>query len=540
MAFGSFFCIFVAMNNKIWGLFLVLLLGWCGGCIENDIPYPVIVGEVKQIEFAGQKELKIDAAKREITLVLNDTVDMRAVEVLAFELSEEARATIKKGDLLDFSNGDKAAYVVSDNAYQFTVSTYQDYEWKIAVSQPLGRKIEVDGSVGEANIDTESKLAVVDVSDESTDLYGVVVRAFCLGPALATYSPDPFSITDYSKPRTITVSFFGLTEEWTIAMRKVKVNVLTGTVNAWAKFAEVTGDASASSPLTPSFEYRKKGDTEWQTEAATRVGGKISAVLKGLAPNTDYVFRAKLGEELAAEKTFRTEATPLIGNMGFEEWAQEGKNWFPNATAGNIFWATGNEGVTSVAPQSNTAPTTEVKEGQRAAKIATIDGVPMVGLAAGSLFTGDFKTEVMAPLTSPKFGRPYQGRPTQLSFWYKYAPTKVTKVGSGTPEDMMNKTDRCLIYIYLGDWEGTLTSIQLREPDKSKIPGAIAYGEFVTDKSVTSYTQQTIKLTYFDKTRPVKKILIVGTSSIYGDFYTGGEGSTLYWDDLQFGWDYVE
>ena len=519
---------------------LMLLALWsvlCVGCIENDIPYPVIAGEVKQIEFEGQKEMKIDATKRQITLVLNDTVDMRSVEVLALELTAEARSTIKQGDRLDFSNGAKGTYVVSDKPYKFTVSTYQDYDWTIVVTQPLNRRIEMDGSVGAANIDTESRMAVVSVSQE-TDLYGVVVREFCLGPALATYSPDPFATTNYSKRVKIAVSFFGLTEEWTVEVQRSNSNVTTGAVNPWAVFAEVDGTAVASSPLTPSFEYRKKSAAEWQSAAAVRSGNKISGVLKGLSPNTDYVFRAKLGDEVASEKSFRTEATPQIENMGFEEWAQSGITWYANATAAATYWGSGNPGVTAPlagGKPSNTAPTTDAKEGKLAAQISTI-AVPVVSLAAGSLFTGDFILQ-MPPkeLDSPKFSRPYAGRPTQLSFWYKYAPVKID-VARKKPEEL-GKMDRCIVYIYLGDWEGTLLSSQLA---KENTPGAIAYGEFITDKAVSSYTKQTINLTYYDKKRTVKKILVVGTSSINGDFYTGGVGSTLWLDDLQFGWDPIE
>lgn len=528
------------MMKKICVHSLALLLALCGGCVMNDIPYPVILGEVKEITFEGQKELKIDAAKRLITLVLNDTVDMRAVEVLDITLSSDARSTVKKGDRLDFSTGDKASYTLNDSAYLMTVSTYQDYEWKIAVSQPLGLKVGVDGSVGDAIIDTESRTVLVKVSEESTTLTGIVVRDFCLAPAGATYAPDPYATTNYQEPKEFTVRYFDLEEKWQVIVQQVKVNVATGKVTPWAKFAEVTGDISSSSPLSPVFEYREKSATEWQSVAAVRAGSKISAVLKGLLPNHDYVFRAKLGEEVASEVAFRTEATPEIENMGFEAWALAGKTWFANASASATFWASGNPGVTGVPvnKESNTSRTDDKKEGQFAAKIETIK-VPVVILAAGSLFTGDFVTNINKPLDSPKFSRPYSGRPTQITFWYKYAP-KIIDVARGKPEEL-GKMDRCLIYIYLGDWEGTLSSSQLaKEADKSKTPGAIAYGEFVSDQAVGSYTKQTINLTYFDKTKPVKKILLVGTSSIYGDFYTGGEGSTLYWDELSFGWDYVE
>jgi len=51
------------------------------------------------------------------------------------------------------------------------------------------------------------------------------------------------------------------------------------------------------------------------------------------------------------------------------------------------------------------------------------------------------------------------------------------------------------------------------------------------------YEQFTIKLDYRDVTRTPKYIVIVAAASKYGDYFTGGVGSTLYLDEFEFIYD---
>ncbi|MDE7074593.1 MAG: hypothetical protein K2O69_06035, partial [Odoribacter sp.] len=62
-------------------------------CISNDVPYPVIYGNVTKIEFNGQQKSVINTKTRTIELTLSDTVDIYAVRLNAIELSADpARA----------------------------------------------------------------------------------------------------------------------------------------------------------------------------------------------------------------------------------------------------------------------------------------------------------------------------------------------------------------------------------------------------------------------------------------------------------------
>ena len=53
-----------------------------------------------------------------------------------------------------------------------------------------------------------------------------------------------------------------------------------------------------------------------------------------------------------------------------------------------------------------------------------------------------------------------------------------------------------------------------------------------------AYERFEIDIKYRDTNRKPTYILIVASSSKYGDYFTGGEGSTLYLDELELSFDY--
>lgn len=66
----------------------------------------------------------------------------------------------------------------------------------------------------------------------------------------------------------------------------------------------------------------------------------------------------------------------------------------------------------------------------------------------------------------------------------------------------------------------------------------IAYGSFESGQSIPQYIPFEIKLDYKSTQRIPRYILIVASSSKYGDYFTGGAGSTLWLDDLELLYDY--
>ena len=216
-------------------------------------------------------------------------------------------------------------------------------------------------------------------------------------------------------------------------------------------------------------------------------------------------------------------------NLNFDTWSQNPtgtfkKSWYPNADGSNSFWATGNDGVTSSlagSRDSSTRPEEKSVVNGKAAYMVTLGSVPLVGVAAGNLFIGDYKTNAQSPKDSPKFGRSFTGaRPTGLKGWYKYTSKPVDYVGN--PDNLKN--DECHIYLRLWD-------------DKDN---EIGYGEFIGKETVTQYTQFRFDVTYTNKTAKPAKITIVATSSHYGGDFTGmkvtgsvGVGSELWVDEFE-------
>lgn len=498
----------------------LLLLGLLlSGCIKNDIPYPLIVGSVTEFGAIGQKECTINSETRVITLVMTDTIDMRNVIVSSMVIDPKDA----KCDL------DISLPINLTTPLSFTITTYQQYNWKIEATQPIERDVQVENQVGSANIDPINKKVMVYVAKDQP-LSNIVIKKMLLGPSNSTISPDPATVTDFSTSQTFTVKYRDVTETWVVYVQQVLSNAVTGSVNPWACFAMVSGGVLQSSDQTCGFEYKASADTEWKKLDVVPENGKISAKIPGLSPSTSYLFRAFQGQDKGADMAFTTDQAPTVPNMNMDGWntAANGCN-NPWATGQTPFWSSGNEGVVFSGKPSNTTPSDDSHQGN-AAKLETI-AAPLVDLAAGNLFTGQFILNVPKPLNSPKFGQPYTGRPTSLSFWYKYTSKTINVSKNPT---YMGTPDKCIIYIYLGKWGKPLLSSELKG---LQTPGIIAYGELVNDQTVTSFTKHTIKIEYIDTVTQPTDVIIVATSSIYGDLYTGGIGSTLFVDDFEFGWE---
>ena len=64
-------------------------------------------------------------------------------------------------------------------------------------------------------------------------------------------------------------------------------------------------------------------------------------------------------------------------------------------------------------------------------------------------------------------------------------------------------------------------------------PRVIAYGQFTKGSTVSNWTSETITLDYKNTELAPTHILVVASSSKYGDFFTGGVGSTLVVDNMK-------
>lgn len=280
-----------------------------------------------------------------------------------------------------------------------------------------------------------------------------------------------------------------------------------------------------------TFGYREVGTADWtyvdeQLVVIDEQNKTFSATVN-LFLAKKYEMQAISRDDAGAVKALSTVRPAEPTNMGFDEWWLDSKTWFPYAQGGAKDWDSGNGGLTSSfanrAP--NTTPEyTKVFKGAAAAKLESVDA-PVVGFAAGNLFTGYFKFDLGAAiggnmLAMVHFGRPYAARPIQFRGYYMYSPVVIN---TGKAHD--GEMDQCNIYISLEKWGEGVTE----RPANRVIVGT---GDFRTAESNDTYKEFVMDVTYTSNEMP-DHILLVATSSIYGDQMIGGKGSVLYVDDLE-------
>ena len=138
-----------------------------------------------------------------------------------------------------------------------------------------------------------------------------------------------------------------------------------------------------------------------------------------------------------------------------------------------------------------------------------------------------------------EFGKPFGARPIALHGYYQYTPAvinHVDRVPAGVNIQEGTTMDECSIFIALATQSFTFNNgdessfIDYEGDDR-----IIAYGELPSGAATSGngYTEFTIPLRYKSLTQKPTHIIVVCSASKYGDYMTGGEGSTLYVDDFE-------
>lgn len=503
-------------------------------CLKNDIPYPTVEAEFLSITVDGQASpATIDTKNRIVTLNLSEQVDIKNVNITGYTITDGAKIS---GDIL--------GYIDLTHDCTVTLSIYQDYKWTITASQPIERYFTVDGQVGASVIDAQARRAVAYVS-ESRGNKAVKVNTLKLGPAdVTTMTPNLVGQTvNFSTPQRVSLSYHNSEVQWTVYVETTSVQVSLDEADAWTNVIWLYG--SAQEGKENGFEYRKAGAAEWTKVPAANVahsGGSFSARISGLDALTSYEVRAVSDDLTSEEQTVTTEGYLTIPNFSFDEWWQDGKVWCPWSETGDAYWGTGNKGATTLG-DSNSVPSNDTWNGS-AGKSAELNtkfvGLGTIGkLAAGNIFTGTYKkTDGTNGILD--FGRPFTGRPTKMTGHFKYKCVDISHTSSEYTH-LKGQPDTASIYIALTNWSEPYeirtrpTNRQLFDKNADYV---IAYGELETGKSVDNWTDFTINLTYRRTNEKPTYILIVASASKYGDFFTGGSGSTLWIDDFNLEWDY--
>lgn len=518
----------------------------------------------------------------EVNKSVTTRADITSTEAIAVDVIDESALVVKHADdwnemndvLLPVATYTIKAYSADKDkeAQGFDAAPYYEGQTEVAIEANKAKAVEITCKLAQAKVSINcsesfktafsdysctvegTDLSIPFVKDESRAAYvkagqSLTVKVdFGNGKSFSQQITEKTEAAYYYKVNldvTEGNASFDISVDQTIHQYEVTVKVptkqesadmVTGDIRndiskVWGQFAYLSGACNLEEITSPvQFRYKKKADAEWTTvEAVQEEGTKnYSAKVAPLDFGTQYEYYILCGDKAGETCTFTTESYVEIPNLNFDTWSQNGKNWYPNADASNSYWATGNEGVTTLG-NSNSVPVegSDARNG-KAGKLETVT-VALVGYAAGNLLIGNYSTNINNMAASVQFGRSYNGaRPVKLSGYYKYTPgTSMNKNGK-IPSDRTLTVDECDIYVKL--WSGDVV---------------IAESHFVTNQTVSEYTQFELPIEYTDMTKRPDKITIVATSSRYGGEFEGSgmlnskvvgqvaAGSTLWVDDFE-------
>lgn len=370
---------------------------------------------------------------------------------------------------------------------------------------------------------------------------------------------------------TVTVDGTMTQYECTITVNPNDASAALLSANPWAKFAYLKAESvnpGGADISSLKFQYREKDTETWTdaeaTEETDEESNKFYTGKTGeLEPATKYEYRLASADGKSfttPAEEFTTEAATELPNGDFESWCTRSAKTalankdtrFPcseaDYDAGNMFWDTSNRGANSMTAINPTNSETKfVASGDTAACLKTAKVLGSF-LAAASLYTGEFVSATLSGLSATAlidFGRPFTSRPIALKGHYKYTPAKV-EVGGELPSNATvsaGSDDQCAIYIALAKGthrvnntdSDTFLTLEKIEGDEN----IIAYGELPSGTATQGdgYVDFTIPLKYKNLTDTPTHIIVVCSASKYGDYMTGGEGSTLYVDGFSLVYD---
>ena len=367
----------------------------------------------------------------------------------------------------------------------------------------------------------------------SSQVYGANEAAVEFGPFLSGLSMGDYYLTldvidTRNRYKTATV----------VLSVTSPVEADATSVTPWVGFALLSGRwYTEERPSGLRFQWKKAGAANWTDYAGTvsynDAAATFSAELYGLEASTAYVFRAKTDkEEENREIAFTTLPAGTIPNLSFDDWYQDGKVWYAASSASTRVWDSANKGAASLIGSTTTPETSTVVRG-KAARMESDYAV--IKFAAGNIYIGSF-VKLAGMGAELDWGIPFSSRPVALHGYYKYSPVTIDRTESpyGYKKGDM---DACSIKMYLCDWSApfrvnTSASTFLQDND----PSIIAMCDFTSDVATSGYVEFTFPLQYRDKRTP-KYVVIVGAASRLGDYFTGGEGSVLWLDELSLVYD---
>ncbi|MBO4613217.1 MAG: PCMD domain-containing protein [Bacteroidaceae bacterium] len=412
------------------------------------------------------------------------------------------------------------------------------------------RNFKMGTTVGSAYFPVAPLNLMLSVTNKSGQQWGKTDRIE--DPQARDHFIITYKVAEGGKMGGVTVYVDDATQTYTYTIevpRKSSTALEAKPANAWGNFAMLSGMVTAK---TSDFvadnvvlQWKKQSDADWTTvanSALTVSGDNYSYKLLSLSPATDYRYRFQYKKDdvevNSNEVAFKTDPMTEITNGGFENWYKDGSVWYPNADANNHFWDSSNPGSASMGESYNvtTKSTTDVHSGTGAARLGST--YVIIKFAAASIYSGEFDHLVGTKGAVLNWGQPFTARPTAFKGWMKYTPGSINRGSqpSGVGAPAKNENDVCQIYCALLTERLTIdnTDMSTFPAWDGSDPRIIAYGSLTQNTSDANWKQFNIPLTYYNATRKPTHVLIVCSSSKYGDYFYGSDSSVLLLDDFEF------
>lgn len=322
----------------------------------------------------------------------------------------------------------------------------------------------------------------------------------------------------------------------------------------WTSQATLSGGIISAGASEYGFLYRaaaSRADEDWQKAVGEVSGNTVTATITGLTPGSRYEYKVYADDFISADiKSFTTDSEQQLPNAGFEEWNTSSKTYLICTDASSMFWDSGNHGSSKMG-KNVTQPDETVKHtGQRSIKMESqFVGIGTIGaFAAGNMFVGEFLGTENTTKGILGWGRPWTTRPKALKGYIKYSPQAITHVDSDNlPDVHSGDMDSGILYIALVDdshksyqsYKSYPWIVRTADPanwlfSKDK-PNVIAYGERIFTEATAGdgMIEFEIPIEYYKTDIKPSNIIVVASASRYGDYYTGGQSSTMWLDDLQ-------
>ena len=231
-------------------------------------------------------------------------------------------------------------------------------------------------------------------------------------------------------------------------------------------------------------------------------------------------------------------------NMSFDDWSKEGSHYVCYADDASAnqksVWGSANESTAKLGKNTCTPDSVMLAvegDGKHAVMLKTqqVSALFVKKLAAGSIFTGQMGSVNISKLSATlKWGVPFTYRPKALEGYACYKPVEINVV-KPPYEDKKGTLDNGHVMVLLTDWEKQFTV----DPGADKFVDVdndsciIGYGKITFDTVMEGYEKFTLNIDYRNDRTP-RYVVVVGSSSSYGDYFSGGDGSTLWLDEFSF------